>query len=264
MSLPNVVALATLGFSSHTPFTGQGAGARVRLDEQLRLVRATVSVMPDVACVRAASAADIEQLSEFCTDIFYGAHTFWSGPVIFVQRRRVLARVQSQIKERVAEANDSERLVLVALERDRGSDFIIGMVDIAVHLFDSFTSTFDLASAAMPDGGEFRFQWRPYVSALAVRPDVRRRGIARSLMREAEAVALSWGYNEAYLEVAEENELARNFYERIGYQELSGTSGSRQTKMAVRGAGVLRWWVTCPVKKGMMSRRISTCDEGET
>lgn len=252
--MSQTAAATVLGLCLQTPLFGT---------RQTKSGDASIAMSSTKECtVRAALSRDVAQVAALCTDTFFGGATkLWSGaPVLFVQRRRVLSRVNSQIGERVAEANDSERLVLVAVENVQGSDSIVGMVDVAVHLYDSFTSEFDLAADTMPDGGEFRFEWQPYVTALAVRPDARRRGIARALMQEAESTALSWGYDEAYLEVTEGNERARKFYERIGYRERRGTSSTRQTEMAVRGAGVLRWWVERPVEKFMMSRRVRLSD----
>ena len=57
------------------------------------------------------------------------------------------------------------------------------------------------------------------LSNLAVSPLARRRGIARTLCEEAEALASDWGYSEIHLLVESENTSARNLYEgKLGYQ----------------------------------------------
>jgi ribosomal protein S18 acetylase RimI-like enzyme len=56
------------------------------------------------------------------------------------------------------------------------------------------------------------------LSNLAVSPNARRRGIAKTLCDEAEAVAGDWGFTEMFLVVEEANAAARTLYEtKLGY-----------------------------------------------
>lgn len=61
---------------------------------------------------------------------------------------------------------------------------------------------------------------QPYVSNLAVLPQWRRRGIAQRLLRGAEAVALTWGYQALHLHVLESNSAARRLYDKLDYRVL--------------------------------------------
>ena len=62
---------------------------------------------------------------------------------------------------------------------------------------------------------------RPLLSSLAVSPAFRRRGLAKSLCREAEALAKSWGYDEVLLKVERDNSRARSLYRKLGYRMVS-------------------------------------------
>ena len=57
----------------------------------------------------------------------------------------------------------------------------------------------------------------PLLSGLIVEPRFRRRGVARRLMNEAEAVALSWGHDEIVLYVESSNAPAVGLYGALGF-----------------------------------------------
>jgi ribosomal protein S18 acetylase RimI-like enzyme len=64
-----------------------------------------------------------------------------------------------------------------------------------------------------------------YLSNLAVRSDLRRRGIALALLRTCERIALRWQIYDLYLHVTEDNHEARKLYHKAGFQ-LSQTEDS--------------------------------------
>lgn len=59
---------------------------------------------------------------------------------------------------------------------------------------------------------------RPWLSGLYVRPDQRRRGVARTLIGASEQASLRCGFNELVLNVHEHNEPALRLYESLGYE----------------------------------------------
>jgi ribosomal protein S18 acetylase RimI-like enzyme len=61
-------------------------------------------------------------------------------------------------------------------------------------------------------------QQYPYVFNLAVHPQWRRRGAAKQLLLAAEKTVQQWGFSRMYMHVVEDNEPARNLYDRIGYR----------------------------------------------
>jgi len=64
---------------------------------------------------------------------------------------------------------------------------------------------------------------RPIVSNLVVSRSVRRSGVATRLMDRVEDVVRQWGYSEIVLQVEEENEGGRVFYEKRGCVARSNT-----------------------------------------
>ena len=61
-------------------------------------------------------------------------------------------------------------------------------------------------------------QQYPYIFNLAVHPQWRRRGVAKELLLAAEQTVTQWGFSRLYMHVIEDNEPARNLYDRIGYR----------------------------------------------
>jgi ribosomal-protein-alanine N-acetyltransferase len=62
--------------------------------------------------------------------------------------------------------------------------------------------------------------WRAYVVTLDVAVECRRRGLAKRLMREAEASAMAAGAQWMQLHVFTGNAGAIRFYERMGYERI--------------------------------------------
>jgi ribosomal-protein-alanine N-acetyltransferase len=63
-------------------------------------------------------------------------------------------------------------------------------------------------------------EWRAYVVTLDVSPECRQKGLARRLMKEAEARALAAGARWIQLHVFTGNKTAIRFYERLGYERI--------------------------------------------
>jgi [ribosomal protein S18]-alanine N-acetyltransferase len=68
-------------------------------------------------------------------------------------------------------------------------------------------------------------QWRAYVVTLDVSPEHRQMGLARRLMREAEACAVATGVRWIQLHVFRGNGAAIRFYERLGYERIRVSRG---------------------------------------
>lgn len=76
---------------------------------------------------------------------------------------------------------------------------------------------------------------RPVVSNLAVARRARGRGLARALMRAAEAAAAAWGFDECLLLVDRGNARARRLYAGLGYRPLKGGEESATTLRVAAG-----------------------------
>ena len=168
--------------------------------------------------VRSAQRRDALPLARLCTDTFFGTHALADGPIIFVQRLMIWAKVLKQMVRRLEMDDDGrECKLLVATGREEG-DEVRACCDVATHLYDKQRQRFELMQDEFPNGREARRRcgWRPYVASMAVASSERRQGLGRRLLREAERTARSWGYRELLLEVATENKVAFDFYERQG------------------------------------------------
>lgn len=68
--------------------------------------------------------------------------------------------------------------------------------------------------------GTVKNRTRGHISGIAVRPDCRRRGFGRTLMRAAEEAFRADGFTRLTLEVRPSNREALKFYEALGYRRL--------------------------------------------
>jgi len=198
--------------------------------------------------VRGARTGDLPALAQLCTDAFYGEHALQDGPVIFLQRLVILARVRRQVKRRLSFEDGRECRVLVAEERESGE--LRGCVDLAVHAYDRLEQCFLLTEEELP--ADARYCWRPYIASLAVSRPYRRRGIARELMHEAEHLARRWGHSEVLLEVAMTNLDSIRFYEALDYRMLRQQTAGIATQVDVRHF----WWEKYSVGKYIMAKRL--------
>lgn len=58
----------------------------------------------------------------------------------------------------------------------------------------------------------------PYIANLAVSDYYRRKGVATKLLLKCEQICYSWGFEDIYLHVLEDNNQAQNLYLRNGYK----------------------------------------------
>jgi ribosomal protein S18 acetylase RimI-like enzyme len=84
-----------------------------------------------------------------------------------------------------------------------GGNNIAGTVEIGLRLAEPWVSSAK------------RF---PYLSNLAVHPNYRRRGAAKSLLFKCEQLSREWGFQDLYLHVLENNYQARQLYFNLGYK----------------------------------------------
>lgn len=197
--------------------------------------------------LRPAKQSDALALANLCTDAFYGEHTLPDGPIKFIQRSFVFAKVLAQVSRRLSFEGKRECRLLVAADARGGP--LRGCVDLAVHLYNIPEQKFELTKDELPSQKDFC--WRPYVASLAVERNYRRKGIARKLLREAEAIAQSWGYRELLLEVSAFNNAAIKFYSRGGYKVLrSDVAGTGAEEVDTSGL----WWTFSTVPKYVLRK----------
>ncbi|WP_083583054.1 GNAT family N-acetyltransferase [Phormidesmis priestleyi] len=88
---------------------------------------------------------------------------------------------------------------LVALDQDD----LIGTVEVGLRSFNPW----------QPRTSQYA-----YLSNLAVRSECRRKGAAMQLLEACDRVVLSWGFEDIYLHVLENNQSAKHLYEKSGYR----------------------------------------------
>jgi ribosomal protein S18 acetylase RimI-like enzyme len=208
--------------------------------------------------VRLVEPTDVTQLCELTTSSLYGeADLFKVGPIIAMQRQQIVQKQRAILERRVGfEGTDAECRFYVAVEQTDFGDRICGCVDCAVHLFDEAELRFFLNQSTMPEGGEGRYRWSPYMASVAVSRPYRGTGVGRQLVRTAESWAKQEGYGEMMLEVSQLNSGAIAFYERLGYSTVSsfaqgeaGGGGEIITRKGVR-------WEVEPTGKHILRRAL--------
>ena len=156
--------------------------------------------------IRTVQLGDLTGLAGILADSFHVQQGIWGWAYpllrlgIYEDLRTRLRSPSSQHICLVA-ANHTDR----AATEDIGSagNDLAGSIEMALRSTDSWSRN------------DCRY---PYLSNLAVHPTRRRRGVARQLLLKCEQVALSWGYQDIYLHVLENNHQARQLYFKMGYR----------------------------------------------
>ncbi len=159
--------------------------------------------------IRAAQSVDLTALAEILADGFHSQDGIfgWTYPLLRLG-------IYEDLRNRLRSASP-HYICLVAVDpaatgTSQGDD-LAGTVEIAVRS----TDLWQCDGNASAKNVHSRY---PYLSNLAVRPIHRRRGVAQQLLLKCERVALSWGFQDLYLHVLENNHQARQLYFKLGYR----------------------------------------------
>ncbi|BAY43694.1 GCN5-related N-acetyltransferase [Scytonema sp. HK-05] len=148
--------------------------------------------------IRAATAADLTDVAQIIAESFHSQSGLfgWLFPLLRLG-------IYEDLRHRLASpAPHHVCLVAIDTTADAASN-LVGTVELGVRFSDSWTQV----------GKSF-----PYLSNLAVHPKYRRQGAASGLLTGCEKVALSWGFQDLYLHVLENNHQAGQLYFKLGYQ----------------------------------------------
>jgi GNAT superfamily N-acetyltransferase len=130
----------------------------------------------------------------------------------------------------------AERAVqIIALDATTGEQCGSLGVELLPMTRDGFRSTAENACSQL------------LLSGLVVDVALRRRGIGRRLVGEAEALARSWGFDELLLHVADSNKAAVGLYSDLGYRRADGTALTAEPK-AERDEDARPWDVSSWVR----------------
>lgn len=148
--------------------------------------------------VRAAIAADLTGVAQIIAESFHSQSGLfgWVFPLLRLG-------IYEDLRHRLA-SSAPHHICLVAIDTtaDAPSN-LVGTVELGVRFSDSWTQV----------GKSF-----PYLSNLAIHPKYRRQGAASALLIGCEKVALSWGFQDLYLHVLENNHHAGQLYLKLGYE----------------------------------------------
>merc|ERR1711937_475280 len=139
-------------------------------------------------------------------------------------QKRSLERDQNlDLRARYARNTGKGVIQSAILVADKEDDAAIGCVALGTTPFvgdEAQLNIRDLYAYSNRAGRDQDTCLRPVVANLAVRPDARRKGIAKKLMLECELVCKEWGYDEVWLLVEQDNPKARKLYKKLGYKQV--------------------------------------------
>lgn len=157
--------------------------------------------------VRAAQPEDVARIAEILATSFHSRTGIWGWAFPLLQ-----LGIQEDIRHRL-NLNSPHQVCLVAVNLTTGSvtDKLTGTVELALRSIEPWVNN------SWSDSGRWRCRY-PYLSNLAVSHSSRRCGVAAKLLQNCERVALSWGCQDLYLHVLENNYQARQLYFKLGYR----------------------------------------------
>ena len=169
---------------------------------------------PEPSCqwqVRAAQPEDLTAVVEILADSFHSHQGFWGWAYPLLR-----LGIYEDMRNRLL-STAPHHACLVATElvaksaTTASSDMVAGTVEMALRSPTVWSS--DRLLKPKPACSKY-----PYLSNLAVHPNYRRQGVAKQLLLRCESLALSWGFQDIYLHVLENNQSARQLYFHLGYQ----------------------------------------------
>lgn len=159
--------------------------------------------------IRAVQSLDLSALAEILAHGFHSQNGIfgWAYPLLRLG-------IYEDLRNRLRSAS-SHQICLVAVDPAAtcsiAGDDLAGTVEMALRSTDLWQCDGNAVVKSVPS----RY---PYLSNLAVCPTYRRRGVAQQLLLKCERVALSWGFQDLYLHVLENNYQARQLYFKLGYR----------------------------------------------
>jgi len=166
--------------------------------------------------INRASLSEYPRISKFLVDSFYTDKRKAENNLPFGQLRSLERDQNLDLKARYGR-NTARGIESVILTAEAQAKDTVGCVALGITPFvgkEAKLSIRDLYN--YPKDAVLR----PIVANLAVRPDVRRKGIAKKLMKECEEVSKEWGYKEIWLLVEDDNRRAKKLYRKLGYKNV--------------------------------------------
>lgn len=147
--------------------------------------------------IRPATSADLTAVTQIIAESFHSQNGIWGLTFPLVR-----LGIYEDLRHRLASPSPHQ-VCLVAVDTNHAANNIVGTVELCVRFNETWTQI----------GRSF-----PYLSNLAVHSQYRRQGAASELLTACDKIALSWGFNDLYLHVLENNHQAKQLYFKLGYQ----------------------------------------------
>jgi ribosomal protein S18 acetylase RimI-like enzyme len=148
--------------------------------------------------IRTATPADLISVAEIIASSFHSQRGLWGWTFPLFR-----FGIYEDLRHRLAPPTP-HHLCLVAIDTSlTRNNSIVGTVEIGIRFGDTWASL---------------HKCFPYLSNLAIDPVHRRHGVASSLLLSCEQISQTWGFEDLYLHVLENNCQARQLYFKLGYQ----------------------------------------------
>jgi ribosomal protein S18 acetylase RimI-like enzyme len=147
--------------------------------------------------LRVATPADSNGVSQIIAESFHSQNGFWGWAFPLLR-----LGIYEDLRHRLA-SPAPHHLCLIAVDTTSAANNLAATVELSVRFSDSWSRL----------GKSF-----PYLSNLAVHPQYRRQGAASCLLQACEKATASWGFQDLYLHVLENNFSARQLYFKLGYR----------------------------------------------
>eukprot|EP00981_Chlorochromonas_danica_P012687 scaffold5259_cov168-Ochromonas_danica.AAC.3 len=162
------------------------------------------------ATIRECTNEDIPKVAQFLAQYLY-------GDLPAGQRRELAYLEQTDLYDRYGEKVGKRKLPASLLILEEGRE-LVGAVGLDCQFLDRKAKQLRKIRKYEEMKGEMEVV--VVLSNLAIKSTKRKRGLAKFLLKAAEAIAQEWGFKEIFLLVEESNLPAQSLYRSRGYREL--------------------------------------------
>ena len=148
--------------------------------------------------IRPATSADLTGVAQIITESFHKQNGIWGWAFPLIR-----LGIYEDLRHRIATASPHQVCLVAVDTTTNAANNLVGTVELGLRFTDAWTQV----------NKSF-----PYLSNLAVHPKYRQQGAASKLLAACEKVVMSWGFQDLYLHVLEDNHQARQLYVKLGYQ----------------------------------------------
>lgn len=179
----------------------------------LKIVRNSLGVFKDRFLIQQVERNDIETVSKLCVNVFFGQND--GSPWRAAQLRQLY---DEQLKDLSSRCMLTYRNSMFKVVDSRRNGEVVGFIEVGAVPGTKYGMGDNIPESDL----------RPVISNLAVAERARRYGIGSSLVEACEEEAQKWGFSDMVLQVEEDNDLAREFYQARGFEALFADPAARR------------------------------------